>query len=160
MQRLSVILNGLPVDAMVEDQMLLVQWLRDAQGMTGTHQGCDTSQCGACTVLVDGEAVKSCNLLAVQVDGAAITTIEGVSPNDKLLHVMQEAFSKHHGLQCGYCTPGMVMRGIAMFHENVPAEPDAVREALAGNLCRCTGYDGIVAAIIDGLKRLRGELTP
>ena len=160
MQRLSVTLNGLPIDNMVEDHVLLVQWLRDAQGMTGTHQGCDTAQCGACTVLVDGEAVKSCNLLAVQVDGAAITTIEGVSPDANLLHVMQEAFSKHHGLQCGYCTPGMVMRGIAMFHENVPADPHAVREALAGNLCRCTGYEGIVAAIIEGLKRLRGEIRP
>jgi len=158
MQSLRLTLNGKAIDTEVEDAVLLVDWLRETQGLTGTHQGCDTAQCGACTVMVDGQAVKSCNLLTLQVDGSEITTIEGVAGNADALHVMQQAFSKHHGLQCGYCTPGMVMRALAMVRENVPAEPHAVREALAGNLCRCTGYEGIVAAIMDGMQQLRGSL--
>ena len=158
MQTLRLTLNGKAIDTVVEDAVLLVDWVREAQGLTGTHQGCDTAQCGACTVMVDGQAVKSCNVLALQVDGSEITTIEGVSGDAEALHVMQQAFSKHHGLQCGYCTPGMVMRALAMVRENVPAEPHAVREALAGNLCRCTGYEGIVAAIMDGMQQLRDPL--
>jgi aerobic carbon-monoxide dehydrogenase small subunit len=157
MQTLHVTLNGQAIQDTVQDNTLCVDWLRNQRGLMGVHQGCDTAQCGACTVLVDGEAVKACNLLALQLDGCAITTIEGVAQTHEPLHVMQEAFSTHHGLQCGYCTPGMVMRGIAMFYENVPAEPQAVREALAGNLCRCTGYHGIVQAIVQGLKRLRSD---
>ena len=158
MQTLRLTLNGKAIDTVVEDAVLLVDWVREAQGLTGTHQGCDTAQCGACTVMVDGQAVKSCNVLALQVDGSDVTTIEGVSGRAEALHVMQQAFSKHHGLQCGYCTPGMVMRALAMVSENVPAEPHAVREALAGNLCRCTGYEGIVAAIMDGMQQLRDPL--
>jgi carbon-monoxide dehydrogenase small subunit len=153
---LELSVNGRPVRCRVPAERLLVALLREDLGLTGTHQGCDTAQCGACTVMVDGQAVKSCNVLALQVDGSEITTIEGVSGDAEALHVMQLAFSRHHGLQCGYCTPGMVMRALAMVRENVPAEPHAVREALAGNLCRCTGYEGIVAAIIDGMQQLRG----
>lgn len=160
MQALHVMLNGQAISEEVEDQTLLVDWLRNAHCLTGVHQGCDTAQCGACTVLIDGQAAKACNLLALQVDGTSITTIEGLAPNSQTLHVMQEAFSRFHGLQCGYCTPGMVMRAVAMFHENVPAEPHAVREALAGNLCRCTGYFGIVEAIVAGLKALRSQRMP
>lgn len=160
MQNLHLTLNGQRIDDSVEDGVLLIDWLREAQGLTGVHQGCDTAQCGACTVLIDGQASKACNLLALQVDGTAITTIEGLAPNGQTLHVMQAAFSHFHGLQCGYCTPGMVMRAVAMFHENVPAEPHAVREALAGNLCRCTGYFGIVEAIVAGLKALRQTDAP
>jgi carbon-monoxide dehydrogenase small subunit len=129
-------------------------------GLTGTHQGCDTAQCGACTVLVDGAPVKSCNLLALQADGSQVTTIEGLAPVDDAdgpLHPMQQAFGEHHGLQCGFCTPGMVLRAVAMAAEGVPAEPAAVRHALSGNLCRCTGYEGIVAAVCQGLRQMRGE---
>lgn len=155
MQTLHVTLNGQAIEAKVQDHTLCIDWLRDQRSLTGVHQGCDTAQCGACTVLVDGKAVKACNLLALQVDGSTLTTIEGLVKPDQALHVMQEAFSTHHGLQCGYCTPGMVMRAVAMYQENVPAEPQAVREALAGNLCRCTGYHGIVQAIVEGLQRLQ-----
>ena len=157
MQTLRVKLNGQAVQDTVADNILCVDWLREQHGLMGVHQGCDTAQCGACTVLVDGQAVKACNLLALQLDGTALTTIEGVAQPDEALHIMQEAFSTHHGLQCGYCTPGMVMRAIAMYNENVPAEPQAVRDALAGNLCRCTGYHGIVQAIVHGLTRLRSN---
>ena len=147
--------NGQPRRAEVEASTLLVNFLREDLGLTGTHTGCDTSQCGACTVLVDGAATKSCNVLAAQVNGAAVTTIEGLTTGDGPLHPMQQAFGHHHGLQCGYCTPGMVMRGVAMAAEGVPAEPEAVRCALVGNLCRCTGYFGIVDAVCEGLQRMR-----
>lgn len=138
---------------------LLVQVLREELNLCGTNQACDTAQCGACTVLVDGLAVKSCNLLALQAQGCAVTTIEGVAAPAAPLHVMQQCFSRHHALQCGYCTPGMVMRALAMVDEAVPAEPLAVRQALSGNLCRCTGYEGIVAAICEGLTLLRGPAS-
>lgn len=138
----------------VEPSRLLIDFLRDDLGLTGTHQGCDTSQCGACTVLVDGKAVKSCNVLVMQVNGCEVGTIEGLAgPNG--LHPMQQAFGKHHALQCGYCTPGMVMRAVAMVGEAVPAEDGPVRHALGGNLCRCTGYQGIVSAVCEGLQALR-----
>jgi aerobic carbon-monoxide dehydrogenase small subunit len=150
--------NGRMVCKSVGAPTLLVDFLRDELHLTGTHQGCDTAQCGACTVLVDGGACKSCNLLAVQVNGADIVTIEGLESADGTLHPMQQAFGKHHGLQCGYCTPGMVMRGVAMLAEGVPAEPHAVREALSGNICRCTGYLGIVDAVCEGLRNLRAPL--
>ncbi|MES2280823.1 MAG: (2Fe-2S)-binding protein [Pseudomonadota bacterium] len=136
---------------------LLVNLLREGLGLTGTHVGCDTAQCGACTVLVDGAATKSCNVLAAQVNGSEITTIEGLTVGNGALHPMQQAFGKHHGLQCGYCTPGMVMRGVAMAAEGVPPEPEAVRCALSGNLCRCTGYFGIVNAVCEGLQEMRKE---
>jgi len=149
--------NGQPRQASVEASTLLVNFLREDLGLTGTHTGCDTSQCGACTVLVDGAATKSCNVLTAQVSGSAVTTIEGLTTGDDPLHPMQQAFGHHHGLQCGYCTPGMVMRGIAMAAEGVPAEPEAVRCALVGNLCRCTGYYGIVDAVCEGLQRMRAD---
>lgn len=147
--------NGKVREAGVEPSTLLVNFLREGLGLTGTHVGCDTAQCGACTVLVDGAATKSCNVLALQVNGSEVTTIEGLTAGDGAPHPMQQAFGKHHGLQCGYCTPGMVMRGVAMAAEGVPAEPEAVRCALAGNLCRCTGYFGIVNAVCEGLQKMR-----
>jgi carbon-monoxide dehydrogenase small subunit len=134
---------------------LLIDVLREQCELTGTHQGCDTAQCGACTVLVNGKAIKSCNRLALQCADQSVMTIEGVAPNDQQLHVMQQCFSEHHALQCGYCTPGFIMRALAMVNEDVPATPEAVRDALSGNLCRCTGYDGIVKAICEGLKLMR-----
>ena len=157
---LELSVNGRPVRCRVPAERLLVALLREDLGLTGTHQGCDTAQCGACTVLVDGAPVKSCNLLALQADGSQVTTIEGLAPAgdaDGPLHPMQQAFGEHHGLQCGFCTPGMVLRAVAMATEGVPAEPAAVRHALSGNLCRCTGYEGIVAAVCQGLRQMRGE---
>ena len=152
---ISLTVNGQPVRRPVAPERLLITLLRDDLGLTGTHPGCDTAQCGACTVLLDGVAVKSCNVLAVQADGAQVTTIEGLAGADGRLHPMQRAFGQHHALQCGYCTPGMVMRAVAMDAEGVPAEPDAVCHALAGNLCRCTGYHGIVNAACQGLREMR-----
>ncbi|MDB5849390.1 MAG: carbon monoxide dehydrogenase [Rhodoferax sp.] len=148
-------INGHRVEAAVPANTLLVDFIREDLGLTGTHQGCDTAQCGACTVLVDGAASKSCNLLVAQVNGSAITTIEGLATEGGALHPMQQAFGRHHALQCGYCTSGMVMRGVAMAAEGVPAEAEAVRCALTGNLCRCTGYRGIVDAVCEGLQRMR-----
>jgi carbon-monoxide dehydrogenase small subunit len=152
---LQLHVNGQALRLDVAPSRLLLEVLREDCQLTGTHQGCDTAQCGACTVLVDGAAVKSCNRLAVQCSGQHITTIEGVAPSDTALHVMQQCFSKHHALQCGFCTPGLVMRALALVHEEVPAEDQAVRHALAGNLCRCTGYEGIVKAVCEGLTLLR-----
>jgi aerobic carbon-monoxide dehydrogenase small subunit len=146
--RLNVTVNGEARDSEVEPRLLLVHYLRDTLGLTGTHIGCDTSNCGACTVLIDGEAVKSCTVLAVQADGAAVTTIEGMGSEDDL-HPLQEAFWKHHGLQCGYCTPGMIMAGADLLARNPDPSEAEVREALAGNLCRCTGYQNIVKAVLD-----------
>src|SRR5579872_3326018 len=145
--KISVRVNGETRDHDVEPRTLLVHYLRDTVGLTGTNIGCDTSSCGACTVLVDGESVKSCTMLAVQADGADITTIEGLATGDRM-HPMQEAFREHHALQCGYCTPGMVMAAVSLLQENPsPSERD-VREGLEGNLCRCTGYHNIVEAVL------------
>jgi len=154
---LQLTVNKQPVSVAVAPEWLLVDFVRDQLQLTGTHQGCDTAQCGSCTVLVDGQPVKSCNRLALQCAGRSITTIEGLAPADGALHEMQEMFRQHHGLQCGFCTPGFVLRAVAMVHEAVAAEPDAVRQALSGNLCRCTGYEGIVQAIVAGLLLLRGS---
>ncbi|WP_454710011.1 (2Fe-2S)-binding protein [Cupriavidus nantongensis] len=148
--RLTV--NGKPVDAQVEPNTLLVQFLREQLRLTGTHVGCDTAQCGACTVHLDGRAVKSCNILALQADGAAVTTIEGLA-GDKAgngLHPMQEAFRECHGLQCGFCTPGMVMSATALVQEHPDADAATIRKHLEGNLCRCTGYHNIVRAVQQG----------
>ena len=143
----SVIVNGTGRSADVEPRTLLVHYLRDDLGLTGTNIGCDTSSCGACTVLVDGRSAKSCTLLAAQVDGAEVTTIEGLATADGL-HPMQQAFHECHALQCGYCTPGMVMAAVSLLDE-VPDRTEAeVREGLEGNLCRCTGYHNIVAAVL------------
>ena len=144
--RVSMTVNGRQRTADVEPRLLLVHFLRDKLGLTGTHVGCDTSNCGACTCHVDGEAVKSCTVLAVQADGAEVTTIEGMGQEGNL-HPLQDAFWLHHGLQCGYCTPGMIMAAADLIARNPnPSEHD-VREALAGNLCRCTGYHNIVKAV-------------
>ena len=147
----TLTVNGKPVSAEVESRTLLVEFLRERLQLTGTHVGCDTAQCGACTILLDGTAVKSCNLLAVQAQGAAVTTIEGLAANGEL-HPMQAAFKRHHGLQCGFCTPGMVLAAVGLA-ANVKEPSEAqIREALDGNFCRCTGYHNIVKAIREGLE--------
>jgi carbon-monoxide dehydrogenase small subunit len=147
--------NGKAVSGDVEARTLLVHFLRDKLGLTGTHVGCDTSQCGACVVHVDGKSVKSCTMLAVQADGSQVTTIEGLAADGKL-HPMQAAFREHHGLQCGFCTPGMVMSAVDLAKTNAnPSEQD-VREWLEGNICRCTGYHNIVKAVQAGAKAMRG----
>ncbi len=147
--RLSV--NGVEHDLEVEPRLLLVHALRDNLGLTGTHVGCDTSNCGACTVHVDGRAVKSCTVLAVQADGASVTTIEGIGTEDDL-HPLQEAFWNDHALQCGYCTPGMIMAAAGLLADNPNPTEDEVRHGLEGNLCRCTGYHNIVKAVLDAAK--------
>ena len=143
----SVTVNGTTRSADVEPRTLLVHYLRDELGLTGTNIGCDTSSCGACTVLVDGRSAKSCTLLAAQVDGAEVTTIEGLAGDDGL-HPMQQAFHECHALQCGYCTPGMVMAAVSLVDEYDDLDAAGVRVGLEGNLCRCTGYQNIVAAVL------------
>ena len=150
----SMTLNGGKVTAEVEARTLLVSLLRDQLGLTGTHVGCDTSQCGSCLVHVDGRAVKSCTMLAVQADGAEVTTIEGVASNGEL-HPMQAAFKEHHGLQCGFCTPGMIMSALDLVKINPDPSESDVRHWLEGNLCRCTGYQNIVTAIQAGARAMR-----
>jgi aerobic carbon-monoxide dehydrogenase small subunit len=145
----AMTVNGKAVSGKVEARTLLVQFLRENLGMTGTHVGCDTSQCGACVVHVDGKSIKSCTLLAVQADGAQVLTIEGLAPSADKLHPMQEAFRENHALQCGFCTPGMVMSAIDMVkRNNYQLDEATVRRELEGNLCRCTGYHNIVKAIL------------
>jgi aerobic carbon-monoxide dehydrogenase small subunit len=144
---ITVTVNGQLHAGDVEPRQLLVHFLRDTLGLTGTHVGCDTSNCGACTVHLDGDAVKSCTVLAAQADGAEVTTIEGMGSEGDL-HPMQEAFWANHGLQCGYCTPGMIMAGADLIAKNPSPTEEEVREALAGNLCRCTGYHNIVKAVL------------
>jgi aerobic carbon-monoxide dehydrogenase small subunit len=155
MARVSITVNGVANEEDVEPRQLLVHFLRDTLGLTGTHVGCDTSNCGACTVHVDGDAVKSCTVLTVQADGAAVTTIEGMGGEGDL-HPLQEAFWKNHGLQCGYCTPGMIMAGADLLARNADPTEQEVREALAGNLCRCTGYHNIVKAVLDAAQTSKG----
>lgn len=145
--------NGQAKNLVVEPRLLLVHALRENLGLTGTHVGCDTSQCGACTVLVDGEPVKSCTMLAVQADGSQIMTVEGLTPAEGL-HPIQQAFHEKHGLQCGFCTPGMLMLAYAFLRDNPHPTEQEVRHALAGNLCRCTGYQNIVLAVQDAAQRL------
>jgi carbon-monoxide dehydrogenase small subunit len=144
---ISVTVNGSVHTSDVEPRRLLVHHLRDDIGLTGTNVGCDTSSCGACTVLVDGESVKSCTMLAVQADGREITTIEGLA-DGAAMHPVQEAFREHHGLQCGFCTPGMVMAAVSLLEEHPDPSEAEVREGLEGNLCRCTGYHNIVKAVL------------
>ena len=143
---IQVTVNGTMHTSEVEPRLLLVHYLREKLGLTGTNIGCDTSQCGACTILLDGLAVKSCTVLAVQVDGCSITTIEGLA-QDGHLHPMQNGFWEKHGLQCGFCTPGMILSGVGLLQENPHPSEDEIRHALEGNICRCTGYQNIVAAI-------------
>jgi aerobic carbon-monoxide dehydrogenase small subunit len=142
----SITVNGRVHEAEVEPRLLLVHFLREHLGLTGTHVGCDTSQCGACTVHIDGASVKSCTVFAAQADGSQVTTVEGVASKGQL-HPVQEGFWEEHGLQCGYCTPGMIMSGIALLNENPNPTEREIREGIAGNLCRCTGYEHIVNAI-------------
>ena len=149
--RIQVTVNGTAHESEVEDRMLLVHYLRDGLGLTGTNIGCDTSSCGACTILVDGESVKSCTMLAAQADGVEITTIEGLA-TDGELHPMQKAFQENHGLQCGYCTPGMVMASVSLLKEIPDPSEQDVRIGLEGNLCRCTGYHNIVQAVLAAAK--------
>jgi carbon-monoxide dehydrogenase small subunit len=154
LRRITCAVNGVQREAEVEPRQLLVYFLRETLGLTGTNVGCDTSSCGACTVLVDGESVKSCTMLTVQADGCEITTIEGLASNGEL-HPLQEAFRQNHGLQCGYCTPGMIMAGLGLIQDGTPMTDEAVRLGLEGNLCRCTGYQNIVVAIQDAAGKLR-----
>ncbi len=154
MAKVEIVVNGTRQSREVEDRTLLVNFLRDTLGLTGTHVGCDTTQCGCCVVHVDGRAIKSCTMLAAQADGKSITTIEGLAAPDGTLHPMQEAFRDHHGLQCGFCTPGMVMMGIDIARRLPGADEKTVRHQLHGNLCRCTGYQGIVEAIMAGSAAL------
>jgi len=153
----SLTVNGKPVSADIDPRTLLVQLLREGLRLTGTHVGCDTSQCGACVVHLDGRAVKSCTLLAATCDGASVTTIEGLAQDGKL-HPMQEAFRQNHGLQCGFCTPGMIMAAVDLVNRSSgQLDEAAIRHGLEGNLCRCTGYHNIVAAVKDGAAAMAGK---
>src|SRR3954469_12260196 len=149
--KVSIEVNGVSTEHDVEPRLLLVHYLRDVVGLTGTNVGCDTSSCGACTIHLDGESVKSCTVLAVQADGAAVTTIEGLAKNGEL-HPMQAAFQENHGLQCGFCTPGMVMAAVSLVEEGRVTDETSVREGLEGNLCRCTGYHNIVQSVLAAAK--------
>jgi aerobic carbon-monoxide dehydrogenase small subunit len=153
-RRISVTVNGTRHEAEVEPRTLLVYFLREDLGLTGTNVGCDTTSCGACTVLLDGESVKSCTMLAVQADGRDVTTIEGLA-RDGELHPMQRAFHEHHGLQCGYCTPGMIMAAVGLLREKPEPTEEEVRDGLEGNLCRCTGYQNIAKAVGAAAEELR-----
>jgi carbon-monoxide dehydrogenase small subunit len=150
----SMTVNGKPASADVEARTLLVHFIREQLGLTGTHVGCDTSQCGACVVHVDGRAVKSCTMLAAQAEGTEVLTIEGLATNGEL-HPVQAAFREHHGLQCGFCTPGMIMTAIDMIRRNPSLDEETVREELEGNICRCTGYHNIVKAILAASQEMR-----
>jgi carbon-monoxide dehydrogenase small subunit len=152
--QLSLTVNGKPVSAQVEPRTLLVDFLRDQLKLTGTHIGCDTAQCGACTIHLNGKAVKCCNMLALQAEGAQVVTIEGIAMADGALHPMQAAFRDHHGLQCGFCTPGMVMSAIDLVSKHPDPSEAQIRAELDGNLCRCTGYHGIVRAVEAGAKAM------
>ena len=151
MPKVNINVNGQDLSAEVEERQLLVHFLRDDMDLTGTHVGCDTSQCGACVVHLEGKAVKSCTMLAVQANGKNITTIEGIADGDNL-HPVQEAFRDHHGLQCGFCTPGMIMAAIDIINRKPNLDEKTVREELEGNLCRCTGYQNIVKSIQEAAK--------
>ena len=151
----AISVNGVKREDQIEPRLLLVHYLRDVLGLTGTHIGCETSICGACTVFVDGQAVKSCTMFAVQADGSQVTTIEGLAANGEL-HPVQEGFWEHHGLQCGYCTPGMIIAGAQLIERNPNPSHEQIRHGLEGNLCRCTGYQHIVAAVEYAAKKVSG----
>jgi aerobic carbon-monoxide dehydrogenase small subunit len=155
-QRVSIVINGVKQTHEVEPRMLLVDFIRRLAGLTGTNLGCETSQCGACTIHLDGEAVKSCTVLAVQADGGQVTTIEGLA-DDGRLHAMQQAFWDHHGVQCGYCTPGMIMTAVKLVEQNPEPAAEEIRQGLEGNLCRCTGYQPIVHAILAAARQMNRE---
>jgi len=153
MAKVSVKINGKKITKEVSDNTMLSDFLRDGLALTGTHVGCDTSQCGACVVHLDGNSVKSCTILVADCDGGEITTIEGLASNGKM-HPMQEAFKKHHGLQCGFCTPGMVMSAVDLLKKNKNPSEQQIRDWLEGNICRCTGYQGIVAAVKEAASKI------
>ncbi|HZU18329.1 MAG TPA: (2Fe-2S)-binding protein [Candidatus Dormibacteraeota bacterium] len=157
--KIALTVNGRHQELEVEPRLLLVHLLRERLGLTGTNVGCDTTSCGACTVLLDGQSVKSCTVLAVQADGAEVTTIEGLSGPGGGLHPLQAAFQRHHALQCGYCTPGMVMAAVSLLAEHPHPTEEEVRRGLEGNLCRCTGYQGIVDAVLE-VARSGGGVEP
>ncbi|HZV49026.1 MAG TPA: (2Fe-2S)-binding protein [Candidatus Dormibacteraeota bacterium] len=154
--KVSVVINGKQREDEVESRLLLVHYIRDVAGLTGTHIGCDTSQCGACTVLLDGKAVKSCTMFAVQADGHEIRTIEGLAAPDGTLHPIQQAFWDEHGLQCGYCTPGFIMAAVYLLDQNPNPTEEEIRKGLEGNLCRCTGYVNIVKAVQSAAQKMAG----
>ncbi len=156
MLKISLTVNNKAVSADVEPRTLLVDFIRSNLNLTGTHVGCDTAQCGACTIHLNGNAVKCCNMLAVQANGAQVVTIEGVTPSNGTLHPMQAAFRDHHGLQCGFCTPGMVMSAIDLVHKHPAPSEEQVRAELDGNICRCTGYHNIVKAVRAGAAAMKG----
>jgi len=157
MTSLRVRVNGKESEKEVEPRLLLVHYIRDVLGLTGTHVGCDTTNCGACTILLDGKSVKSCTMFAVQADGREITTIEGMQSAGGELHPIQKAFWENHGLQCGYCTPGMVMQAAWLLRENPDPTEQEIRLGISGNLCRCTGYQNIVKSIQEAAKAMRTE---
>ena len=159
MTQVSLTVNGTRHEADVEPRTLLVYFLREHLGLTGTNVGCDTSSCGACTIHVDGESVKSCTMLAVQADGREITTIEAMAGPDGEMHPLQDAFHRNHGLQCGYCTPGMIMAAASFLKENPSPTEEEVRTSLEGNLCRCTGYQNIVQSILDAAGQTSGAMA-
>ena len=154
-QSITIEVNGTSHTSEVEPRLLLVQYLRETLNMTGTHVGCDTSNCGACTVILNGDAVKSCTVFAVQADGGKVTTIEGLASNGEL-HAVQEGFWEKHGLQCGFCTPGMIMMSYDLLSKNASPSEAEIREGLAGNLCRCTGYHNIVSAVQYAAEKMSG----
>lgn len=156
-RKIEMTVNGVRHQVEVETRVTLADCLRHHLGLTGTHLGCEHGVCGACTVIVDGQTVRSCLMLAVQADGAEIATVEGLADDDGTLHPLQQAFHDHHGLQCGFCTPGMLMTLIEFLEFNPDPSETEVREALSGNLCRCTGYQGIVAAALDAAQRMRAQ---
>ncbi len=152
--KVSITINGEKKEAEIEPRMLLVHFIREVAGLTGTHVGCDTTNCGACTVLLDGRAVKSCTVLAAQANGKKVTTIEGLSRGDGKLHPVQKAFAEKHGLQCGFCTSGMIMTSFWLLNRKRKVSEEEIREAISGNLCRCTGYESIVDSIQEAARRM------
>jgi len=160
LKQIKLTVNGQEHSVEVEPRLLLVHLVREVLNLTGTHIGCDTSSCGACTILLDGKSVKSCTILAVQANGKSVTTIEGLAPEGGPLHPLQEGFKENHGLHCGFCTPGMILRAVELLeHNNNPTE-DEIRWGISGNLCRCTGYNNIVKSIQWASAKMRGEPTP
>jgi len=160
LKQIKLTVNGKEHAAEVEPRLLLVHLIREVLNLTGTHIGCDTSSCGACTILLDGKSIKSCTMLAVQANGKSITTIEGLAPEGGPLHPLQEGFKENHGLHCGFCTPGMILRAVELLDGNKNPTEDEIRWGISGNLCRCTGYNNIVKSIQWAGAKMRGEATP
>jgi carbon-monoxide dehydrogenase small subunit len=160
LHKITVTVNGTQHAAEVEPRLLLVHLIREVLNLTGTHIGCDTSSCGACTILLDGKSIKSCTLLAVQVNGKSIQTIEGLAPAGGPLHPLQEGFKENHGLHCGFCTPGMIMRSVELLENNPNPTGDEIRWGISGNLCRCTGYNNIVKSIQWASAKMQGKPLP